>query len=182
MKLIEFDGLDFKIADEALLVRPIRELFRADKSKKKEEFWKQISYLWFMCDPRSSYMYIIDEGERASEVIRQEGLGEKWRPSDTLKDAMSVYRRQATTTSSLLLEGMRKGIENVRKFLEDVDLTAVDMKTLKPLYQVSTITSALKQVPELAKALVDAEKALAKDFASDDKVRGTTDKAAGEDV
>ena len=52
MKLIEFDGLEFKIADEALLVRPIRELFQKDKSKKKEEFWKQISYLWFMCDPR----------------------------------------------------------------------------------------------------------------------------------
>ena len=32
MKLIEFDGVEFKIADEALLVRPIRELFEKDKS------------------------------------------------------------------------------------------------------------------------------------------------------
>ena len=64
MKLIEFDGMDFKIADEALLVRPIREMFQKDKSKKKEEFWKQISYLWFMCDPRSSYMYLVDDDAR----------------------------------------------------------------------------------------------------------------------
>lgn len=182
MKLIEFDGMEFKITDEALLIRPIRELFQKDKTKKKEEFWKQISYLWFMCDPRSTYQYIIDEDARSLEIRKQEGLGEDWEPSELLKEAMNIYRAQTITTASLLLEGMRKGIENVRKFLAEVDLFAVDEKTQKPLYQVSTITAALKQVPELAKALVDAEKALAKDFATEDKARGNAEKAVGEDI
>ena len=182
MKLIEFDGLDFKIADEALLVRPIREMFQKDKSKKKEEFWKKISYLWFMCDPRSTYQYLIDEEARAKEIKIQEGLGENWVPDELLKEAMNIYRSQTTTTAALLLEGMRKGIENVRKFLADVDLFAVDEKTQKPLYQVSTIASALKQIPELARALVEAEKELAKDFATDDKARGNASKAVGEDI
>ena len=182
MKLIEFDGLEFKIADEALLVRPIRELFQKDKSKKKEEFWKQISYLWFMCDPRSTYMYLVDDDSRAREIKLQEGLGEDWEPSELLKEAMDIYRKQTITTASLLLEGMRKGIENVRKFLSEVNLFAVDEKTQKPLYQVSTITSALKQVPELAKALSDAEKSLANDFATEDSARGNAQKAVGEDI
>ena len=69
MKLIEFDGMEFKIADEALLIRPIRELFEKDKSKKKEEFWKQISYLWFMCDPRSTYQYLVDEEACAFSIV-----------------------------------------------------------------------------------------------------------------
>lgn len=182
MKLIEYDGMGFRIADEALLVRPIRELFQKDKSRKKEEFWKQLSFLWFMCDPRSTYQYITDESERAREVKTQEGFDEDWEPSVLLEEAMEVYRRQTVTTASLLLEGMRKGIENVRKFLADVDLFAVDEKTQKPLYQVSTITSALKQVPELARALVEAEKALAKDFATEESARGNAAKAVGEDI
>ena len=181
MKLIEYDGQEFKIADEALLVRPIRELFQKDKAAKKETFWRQISYLWFMCDPRSTYMYITDEKDRAREIKIQEGLGEDWEPSDLLVEAMNIYRNMTITTASLLLEGMRKGIENVRKFLSDIDLTAVD-KNFKPIYQVSTVTSALKQVPELARALVEAEKALAKDFASDDNARGSAMKAVGEDI
>jgi hypothetical protein len=37
-------------------------------------------------------------------------------------------------------------------------------------------------VPELAKALVDAEKSLAKDFATEDRARGTAEKAVGEDL
>ena len=181
MKLIEFDGLDFKIADEALLVRPIRQLFEKDKSKKKEEFWKQISYLWFMCDPRSTYQYLVDDAVRAKEIKIQEGLGEDWEPSELLKEAMDIYRKQTTTTASILLESMRKGIEQLRKFFSEFDLFALD-KNDRPIYQVSTMTAALKQVPELAKALVDAEKALAKDFAMDDKARGNSEKAIGEDL
>ena len=181
MKLIEFDGLEFKIADEALLIRPIRELLEKDKSKKKEEFWKQMSYLWFMCDPRSTYQYITDEKSRSLEIKAQEGLGVDWEPSETLKDAMEVYRKHTVTTSSLLLEGMRKGIENLRKFLTEMNLAAKD-KSGRPIYQVSTMTSALKQVPDLAKALVEAEKSLAKDFATDDKARGNAEKAVGEDI
>lgn len=181
MKLIEFDGQEFKLADEALLVRSIRELFTRDKSKKKEEFWRQISYLWFMCDPRSTYQYLTNEEERAKEIKIQEGLGEDWEPPELLKEAMDVYRKQTVTTASILLESMRKGIEQLRKFFSEFDLFALD-KNDRPIYQVSTMTAALKQVPELAKALVEAEKALAKDFATDDKARGTAEKALGEDL
>ena len=181
MKLIEFDGMEFKIADEALLVRPLRELFLKDKTKKKEEFWKQISYLWFMCDPRSTYMYLTQEEDRSAEIKKQEGLGEDWEPSELLREAMSIYRKQTTTTASILLESMRKGIEQLRKFFEEFNLFAVD-KNDRPIYQVSTMTAALKQVPELARALVEAEKELAKDFATDDKARGNAEKAVGEDI
>lgn len=127
-------------------------------------------------------MYLVDDDSRAREIKLQEGLGDDWEPSELLKEAMDIYRKQTITTASLLLEGMRKGIENVRKFLAEVDLFAVDEKTQKPLYQVSTITSALKQVPELAKALSDAEKSLAKDFATEDSARGNAQKAVGEDI
>jgi len=180
MKLIEFDGMEFKIADEALLVRPIRELFLKDKSKKKEEFWKKISYLWFMCDPRSSYMYLTDSNLRSEEIKKQEGLGDEWEPDELLKEAMDIYRMQSVTTASILLESMRKGVEQLRKFFSEFDLFAVD-KNDRPIYQVSTMTAALKQIPELAKALNEAERELAKDFATDDKARGNAEKAVGED-
>lgn len=173
MKLIEYDGMEFKIADEALLVKPIRELFQKDKSKKKEEFWKQISYLWFMCDPRSSYMYIVNEDERAKEIKIQEGLGEDWNPPELLRDAMTIYRKHTITSAAILLEGMRKGIDKLSAFLGE---TTFSEKT------VAAMTNALKQIPELSKALVEAEKSLAKDFETDDKARGNASKAVGEDI
>lgn len=173
MKLIEFDGLEFKIADEAFLIRQIRELFEKDKSKNKEEFWRQISYLWFMCDPRSTYLYITDDTERSREIKAQEGFDAKWEPSSTLKEAMLIYKKHTITTAALLLEGMRKGIDKLSRFLGETEFSD---KT------VSSMTSALKQIPELSRALVEAEKSLAKDFETDDKARGAAQKAAGEDI
>lgn len=181
MKLINFDGTDFSIADEALLVRPIRELFQQDKSKKKEDFWRQISYLWFMCDPRSSYMYLTEKEERAKEVKKQEGFEEGWQPSALLQECMDIYQKQTITTPALLLEGMRKGMDNVTRFFCDVDLFDTIGKKDKPMEQLATMTKVLEQIPKLAKALSDAEKALEKDFLTEDKARGSTEKAAGED-
>ncbi len=181
MKLIKFDGVKFDIADEVFFIRQIRELFLQDKSKKKETFWKQLSYLWFMCDPRSTYMYITDMGKRSDEIKLQEGFDKDWKPSELLCEAMDVYRKQTVTTSAILLESMRNGIHQLSSFFDGFDLNALD-KNGRPIYQVSTMTSALRQIPELAKALADAERSLAKDFMSDEKARGTMEKAVGEDI
>ena len=126
-----------------------------------------------MCDPRSSYQYLTDPIERSVEIKKQEGLGDDWEPSDLLKEAMDVYRKQTITTSAILLEGMRKGIDKLSSFLST---TAFTDKS------VASMTSALRQIPELAKALSDAEKSLAKDFETDDKARGNAVKAVGEDI
>ena len=181
MKLIEFDGLEFKIADEALLVRPIRELFEKDKTKKKENFWKQMSYLWFMVDPRSTYQYLVDENKRSEEIIAQEGLGKDWQPSFELREAMDIYRKHTVTTASLLLEDMRNGVDALRSMLRAFG--SVEISDGKAAAQVaSSLTATIAKIPELMKAMADAEKALAKDFASEDIARGSAVKAIGEDL
>ena len=188
MKLIEYDGQNFKIADEALLVRPIRELFRKDKSTRKDEFWKQMSYLYFMCDPRSTYQYIVDEDAREREIVRQEGLGKDWKPSSQLKEAMDIYKTHCTTTASLLLSDMRHSIEDVRFILRKLGdqsrlESAEDEESSVALDKILPVmTKTIKEIPELAKALVEAEKALAKDFATEDTARGSVTKAIGEDI
>lgn len=180
MKLIEYDGMELKVADEALLVRPFRELFNADRSRGKEQFIRQMSYLWFMVDPRSPYVCITDEAARAAEVKAQEGFPEDWEPSEKLREAMERYAALTVTTQALLLQSTRKAMANLRRFLETVDLLATDDHG-KPIYQVSAITTALKQMPELSKALAEAEKALAKDFEEEGKARGSLQKSVYED-
>lgn len=180
MKLIEYDGVELRVADEAFLIKSIRELFYADKSKKHEDFWRQISYLWFLADPRSTYQYIADENERAKEIKAQEGFPEEWEPSELLKKAVNEYRTHTVTTASLLIQSMRKGIDTLRSFFETADLTSVDDKG-KPIYPIASYVSALKQVPELSKALSDAEKALVKDFDETNNIRGNKELSPFED-
>jgi len=180
MKLINYDGEKFTVADEAFLIRPVRELFLADKSKNHEKFWEMMSYMYFMIDPRSTYMYITNETDRANEIKMQEGLATTWEPDEKLKSAMDQYRAHVITTQSLLLGSMRNGMNSLCKFFDTVDLTAVDDHG-KPLYPVQAVVAAMQKVPDLAKAFSDAEKALAKDFADEAKARGGIDKSIDED-
>ena len=77
MKLIKYENFNIEISEEAYLVGPIRKLFTQDKTKSKETFFKQMSLLYFIYDPRSNYAYITNESDRIDEVEAQEGITKK---------------------------------------------------------------------------------------------------------
>ena len=93
MKLLEWSNYQVQPTEEALLVRPIRRLYNMDRSKQKEKFMQQISYMFFMIDPRSTYSYIIDLKERHKQIVLQEGLPENFQPSPELQEAMEIYEK-----------------------------------------------------------------------------------------
>lgn len=180
MKLIEYDNFQIKIADEAYLVRPIRKLFVQDRTKNKDRFWQQMSYLYFMTDPASSYNYITDLKERSRAIIEQEGLPDDFTPSKELKEAMEIYKKTTLTSSVLLLEDTRIAIDKLREFLRNIDLNAMDDKG-KPIYPINMVTSAIKQIPELSKALSEAEKAVQKELMENGRARGGNSKTLMDD-
>ena len=48
MRLLTFEDYEVRVAPEALLVKPIRMLWNQDRSKQKEKFFQQMSYLFFI--------------------------------------------------------------------------------------------------------------------------------------
>lgn len=171
MKLIEYINYEIKVSDEALLVKPIRDLYRADKSKTKETFYTQCSIIFFMADPRSSYAYIVDENERFDLIKKQEGLADNYKITKELQSAIDVYKELSKTVSSQLLKDTYIAIDKVREFLRNVDLTLVDDKG-KPVYTVNTITATIKQIPQLAKDIMEAEKQVNADILELGRKRG----------
>lgn len=180
MKLIKFEDYQLKVADEALLVRPIRKLFNKDRSVNKEKFMQQMSIIYFMVDPCSTYMYIVDEKERLAQILKQEGLPSDFEINGDLNEAMDIYKMHCDTSSTLLLKDTRVAIDKLRIFLRSVDLNERDDKG-KPVYPINTITSAIKQIPELAKSLSEAEKAVQKEIQEEGRVRGGAEKSIFED-
>lgn len=172
MKLITISDYQLKVTDEALLIRPIRRLWNQDRSERKEKFYQQISYMYFMVSPASSYSYIIDEEERRQTVIEQEGLPSDFTPSSFLKEAMEIYKKLSITPSQRLLEDAIIGADKVGKFLRNVDLEDVDDKG-RPKYQVSQITAALKNVEGIVTSLQNLQKKVDQELQEQGSARGT---------
>lgn len=180
MHILEYNNYQVEPTQEAFLIKPIRDLYNADKTKTKDKFMTQMSIIYFLVDPRSSYNYIIDEKDRLAAIIEQEGLSANFKIDKKLQSAIDIYKKHTITTSYLLLQDTKLAIDKVRQFLRDVDLTAVDDKN-KPIYTINSVTSAIKQIPQLAKDVIDAEKAITREIEEQGKLRGTANKTLMDD-
>lgn len=180
MKLIKYEDYQIKLADEAFLVRPIRRLFNADRSDRKEQFWRQISYMYFMVSPASSYSYILDLDERSEEIIKQEGLPEDFKPSSMLLEAMEIYKKLTITPSQRLLDSSLSAAETVSKFLKNPNILTEEDDKGKPKHSVSEITRALKDVEGIVASLQSLQKKVDQELQESSKVRGGQELSVGD--
>lgn len=170
MRLLKYENYQVLPTEEAFLVKGIRDLYKADKSKTKEVFMQQLSYIYFMADPRSPY-YEFDTEERFKQLVEYEGFPQDFKVSKNLEDATEDYRRLTTTTSMRLLDSMRTAISKICYFLENVDLFETDDKG-RPKYNPDRITAMTDKVPNLAKKLIETEKIVDSEIIDVGRARG----------
>lgn len=178
MKLITVENFELKIADEALLVKPFRKLWNQDRSDKKEQFYKQMSMLFFTYSPTSNYSYIIDEQERMKEVMAQEGISD-FKPSADFKAAVEIYKKLCKTASSELLDDVRLNIFKLRQALNSVSYENFDSEKDK-VAAINTLTAVLDKLPKVVKSLSEAEKAVTKELEEQGKARGAQELTVGD--
>lgn len=173
MKLVRLDQYQLQVEDELLLLTPFKILYKKDKTKDKSNFMSFLTILYFTYDPRSDYSYIVDEEQRLKEVCTSNGFNV---PKFTKEEyeCINLYKKLTTTISQELLQSTKIAINKVRQFLETVDLTATDDKG-KPVYTINSVTTAIKQIPQLAKDVMEAERAVAKEIQEQGRARGNSE-------
>lgn len=180
MKLFKFEGYKITISPEAFALVPFKKIWTRDKSAKKDKAISELSFIYFMADPRSDYQYLVDENSRKEAIKEGEGLSKNWEPDSVVLEALEFYKT-FRPASALLLEDTRVAVDKLRTLLREIDLGALDDKG-KPIYTLNTITATIKQIPSLVKDLNDAEAAIAKEISQSNKVRGSQEKSMYEDI
>lgn len=179
MKLFKYECYRVVISEEALILKPFKKIWDRDKSKDKNKALQELAYIYFMEDPASDYSYLTDKEDRSRAIKEGEGLREDWEPDEDLIKAMSFYA-SFKSTSALMLEDTRIAVDNLRNYLRKIDLGETDDKG-RPVHTISTVVSAIKQIPQLVTDLAEAEKAIAKEMFEQGRVRGQRAKSIFED-
>lgn len=179
MKLFKYEGFKVTIEPEALMLKPFRRLWERDRSDSKGRALSELAFIYFFADPRSDFMYILDDDTRAEEIKKQEGLKDSWEPDSLVKDALELYKKHTTTISSGLLEDTNYAITTLRAQLRNYSFDGLDVE--KVPQAIKNIASAIKEVPELMKRLREAEKALHDEVMERDRMRGQGNKTIFED-
>lgn len=174
IKLFRFENYRLTISEEAFTIKVFADIWKRDLSKDKSVAIAELGFVYHFCDPRSDYQSIVSEPERQQAIIDGEGL-KKWKPDSLVKEAIEYYCK-FKPMASYLLDDTRVAIDKVRKFLKDIDLNAVDANG-KPIYTISNVVTAIKQIPLLVKQLDEAERAMNKDLEAVSKMRGNAEKS-----
>lgn len=177
MRLLTYEGYNITIDPMLLTLKPFKAIWVRDKTEKKDRAIQEISYVYFMEDPRSDYQFIIDRDERDKKIREDSGIKASWNPDGTVKEAMKLYS-SFKTTSALLLEDTRAMVDGYRNKLRELTANMSDLE----VKEIKDIGAIIKQIPALVKDLDEAERTLAKEIAQSDKVRGTAEKAIYEDM
>lgn len=181
MHIFDVVNAEVQLSEEALLIKPIRDLWLADKTKSKEKFMQQAAIIYFMADPRSSYNYILDDADRLASIIEEEGLPADYTITPKVQEAIDCYKKHIITTSYLLLQSAQKIASKLSAFLDTIDLYAETEKG-QMKYPMNVVTSTLKQIPEVVKNLQETEKIVQREIQEQGRARGGNDsKKAFED-
>lgn len=171
MKLFKYEGYEVRVSPEALALKPFKDVWSRDRSKSKEKAMMELSFLYFYCDPRSDYQYILDDSSRMEAVKNGLGFPDNWKPDAVLSRAVTYYKT-FDTHASMLLRAASEGVEKVQKLIKDLEPD--DTKSLKEYLM------ALKMIPEVASMLRDAEKAI-NDESEYGEARGSIEKTLFDD-
>ena len=81
------------------------------------------------------------------------------------------------TLSYKLLQSTKIAIDKLSNYLEKIDFNEKDNNG-KPVYTISTLTQAIRQIPQLSKDLLEAEKIVTKEIEETGRARGGNENKA----
>lgn len=166
------------VAEQTWALAPFRKLLEKDKTKDKERAVKELSFIWFFCDIKSDYQYIIDKKSREKEIKKDLNLPSAWKITKDIQTAIDFYNERSTTVSSKILKDSlhiaNKLSTKMRDMVDDED-NEMNGTT------ITKLIGGLKQMPEVIKSLQETEKAVLKEIEQKKDKVGSQQKGFFED-
>ena len=164
MKLLEMKNWQLQASEEIWGLLPFAKILKRDKTKDKTTANKELLFIYFFCDVKSDYTTITDESERVSEIAKDIGLPEDWKPDNHVFHAIDIYNKRSQTVIQKLYKQTLKAASDVGYYLNNTKQLLDERDTNgKPVYDISKITAAIEKVPKLMKNLQEAYKEVVKE-------------------
>lgn len=164
MNLFEIENNSLVFAPQTLALKPFKDIWDKDDTDDKSIAIGTLSFLYYMSDDRSDYQHILDEDQRAEEIMSVLDLPKdfKWNSKENIR-ALHFYKKMCETTSTGLLNSTRNVIQKISNFLDNVDMDERDERTNKPIHDISKITASVEKIPKLIRALNQVEAEIIKE-------------------
>lgn len=171
MRVIELQDNIIKISPEALGLAFFKVLWSRDKSKNKEQAYKDISYVYYFSDFNSPF-YIHPPDQREG-LIKQYVFNDlKFKVDKEIEEAIKAYEELNKTPSMRMLEATIIAIHKMEAYLRKVNYDEVD---------IDKIAKFIERLPMLQNSVNTAIEICKKEVVGNTKVRGNASVGMFED-
>lgn len=140
------------IAPEELAVPEMRAIWDRDKSKDKGLAYKELSYIYFLCNFKSPYQS-YPENKREQQVIHDFIRDDSWHPDEKITLAIEKYNEMQETPSMRLLRSARKTVDEISRDLQEMD----DKSKTYTLANLGKIIESIDKLEEKVKKEITTE-------------------------
>lgn len=173
MQLFQIQNNQPVITSEALLIPEFSAIWQKDKTKKKEQATKELSYIYFMADYKSVYQ-AYSEDVMEKQIIKDVFGKKKWKASKDVERAVEKYKELQQTPSMRLLKSFKDAINSLEKYFKNINFEERDTRG-NPIYKVSDVTNALQKAGAIIESLDKVENKVKKEMHSENIARGQKD-------
>lgn len=156
---------------EILLIKEFKDLLAQDKSKDKNLFWKQLTYIYLAICWKSPYNQYT-ELERHEEALRDSGLTEEEFNNPVFREACRKYRTlQESNLSVRMLNAAKLGAQQfIDYFTIIADLNERDVNG-KPVFDAKKHFETMSKMHDLHEELTSLENLVKKELTETSTLR-----------
>jgi hypothetical protein len=177
--LFEFnDDFEVEINPQVLTLSCFKKVL--DKYKDKRYGISELSYIAFMCNPKSEYSDIRDEKERSEAILLSMSESDKLKIDKVTQEAIDFYKSRSHTPTSLYLDRVLNALDKTGRYFDDVDYSERDMKG-SLVYDPKKVIDSIKESPKLMQAIRELKEQIKKEQEIEGSIRGSGQKGIYED-
>lgn len=174
MNVFVYDNVNNRLEineGEILLVKEFKTLFDRDKSKTKDQVFKELTYIYLAIDWKSPYSQYT-ELERHEEALRDSGITEEEFNNPEFREACRKYRALQDSNKSIkMLNAAKSAVDRFIDYFEViVDLNERDQNG-KPIFSAEKVMKEVSSLNKVHQELIDLENAVKKELTEQSTLR-----------
>lgn len=167
MNVFVYDNVNNRLEineGEILLIKEFKTLFDRDKSKNKDQVFKELTYIYLAIDWKSPYNQYT-ELERHEEALRDSGITEEEFNNPEFREACRKYRALQDSNKSIkMLNAAKSAVDRFIDYFEViVDLNERDQNG-KPIFSAEKVMKEVSSLNKVHQELIDLENAVKKEL------------------
>lgn len=151
------------VEDQLWALLPFKAILKRDKSRTKEQAFKEMLFIYYYSDIKSDYL-IMEDKERVREIKRDIGLDDSWKIDSIIQEAIEFYEKRSLTVIGKLYKNALIAANDVSDYLLQTKALLEERdKNDKPIYTLPVVLGGLSKIKTTMQDLKAAEKELIKE-------------------